>query len=502
MLGYLLAGFLCHALGVGDIESLGPIADVGVTMLLFTIGLKLRTNELIKSYIIGPALLHMFLVIPLTAGAIILAGQFYAPLSFESTVPAWMIAFALSFSSTVFAIKMFEERGENSAFYAVITIGVLVIQDILAVLYLVLLSTQRPSIYALLLLLLPLTIRVWRPFLYRFIVSLGHGELQLLFGFLIALGAFELFELLHLKGGLGALVAGALIGTADNQHSKELYNRLANFKNLFLIGFFLQIGFHGLPSIQMLIVAFALSALILLRPIIYFSLFILFRLRARTAWLSGIGLFTYSEFGLIVASVAVSSGHIHNEWLVTIALAITLSFFLSTPVNNAAQQLYRRHGSRLNTYENKPRLPVEKIEQLGSANIVVLGMGRVGRGVYNYLQDNCDSEIIGVEEDLSRSRNARELSYNCVHGDASDRDFWERTSLHHRDVIFVNLGNHRENLSVVLLALELGYKGTLAVSAEYEDEKKELENLGCISFNVYSNIGTGFAEYVLNVKQM
>lgn len=497
LLGYLLAGFACHALGIGDIESLDPVADIGVTLLLFTIGLKLRARELIRPYILAPALLHMALMIPLTAAIIMLAGHFYSPLSFNSTLSAWMIAFALSFSSTVFAIKMFDERGQNASFYAVIAIGVLVIQDVLAVLYLVLLSGQKPSLYAAGLLLLPLTMGLWKPLLQRFFSILGHGELQLLFGFLAALGAYELFELLHLKGGLGALLAGVLIGSADNLRSRELYNRLVNYKNLFLIGFFLQIGFHGLPSIPMLIVAAVLGALILLRPVIYFSLFTLFRLRARTAWLSGISLFTYSEFGLIVASGAVASGHIDNEWLVTLALAIAMSFFISTPVNNAAHQLYRRHTKKLESYEKHPRLAAEEIEQLGDANMVVLGMGRVGKGVYNYLKDKCDADVIGVEEELTRSRESTELGFNCVHGDATDRDFWERTGLADRDAIFVSLSNHRENLSVVLLARELGYQNTLAVASRYEEEKSELEALGCISFNVYANVGTGFAEHVM-----
>ena len=502
LLGYLIAGFVANAMGLGDVESLAPIADIGVTMLLFTIGLKLRTAELIKPYIIAPALLHMLLVVPLTAGVILVLGLLYPPLSFDSVTPPWMLAFALSFSSTVFAIKMFDERGENSSFYASITIGVLVIQDVLAVIYLVLLSGNTPSVYALGLLLLPILARYWKPLLSRFLAAIGHGELQLLFGFLAALGTYEIFELLQLKGGLGALVAGVVIGAADNLRSRELYKRLVSFTNLFLIGFFLQIGFHGFPSVSMLLVAIALGALILFRPVIYFAQFTLFRLRARTAWLSGIGLFTYSEFGLIVASVAVSSGHIDNEWLVTLALAIAISFFLSTPVNNLAHKLYRRHADRLDAFEKEPRLAAEIIDQLGDARIVVLGMGRVGKGVFNTLNKAYPNAVIGVEEDTSRLQQLKENGFQCVHGDGTDRDFWERTGLVDREIVFVNLSNHRENLTVVTLARQLGYANTLAVPALFEDEKKELEELGCVSFNVYANVGSGFAEHVLAGTQL
>ena len=157
LLGYLLAGFAAHALGIGDLELLGPVADIGVTMLLFTIGLKLRITELAKPYIFGPAFLHLLVVVPLTAAVIACIGLIYEPLSFDSNVSAWMLAFALSFSSTVFAIKMFEERGESTVFYASIAIGVLVLQDVLAVVYLVVLSSEQPSLYAALLLLIPLT---------------------------------------------------------------------------------------------------------------------------------------------------------------------------------------------------------------------------------------------------------------------------------------------------------------------------------------------------------
>ena len=498
LLGYLLAGFAAHALNIGDSDLLGPIADVGVTMLLFTIGLKLRITELAKPYIFGPAFLHLIVVVPLTAAVISLVGHLYTPLAFNSDVSAWMLSFALSFSSTVFAIKMFEERGESSVFYASIAIGVLVLQDVLAVIYLVLLSSERPSLYAALLLLIPLTFKWWRSLVSRFLAIVGHGELQLLFGFLVALGVYELFELLHLKGGLGALLAGALIGASDNKQSKMLYDRLANFKNLFLIGFFLQIGFYGSPSFPMLIVAFVLGALILLRPVVYFTLMTLFRLRARTAWLAGIGLFTYSEFGLIVASAAVETGHISSEWLVTLALAIAISFFISTPVNSVAHKIYRTHLDWFNTYQKPARLAEEEIELLGDANIVVLGMGRVGKGVYRHLIDDGKHNVIGVEENLTRVDELRDAGFHCVHGDASDRDFWERTALANRDLIFVSLSNHRENKSVVDLARLSGFENTLAVSAYYEDEKAELEALGCISVNVYSNAGTGFAEQVLN----
>ena len=499
LLGYLVAGFVCGALSIGSFEQLEPVAELGVTMLLFTIGLKLRTGVLLKPYIGGPALLHMVLVIPLTAAVIMLAGNFYHPLSFDSAFAPWTLAFALSFSSTVFAIKIFDERGENNSFHAGIAIGILVIQDVLAVGFLVLSAGTMPSPWALCLLLLPFTHRYWGPVVSKFMRVIGHGELHLLFGLVVAVAAYELLELMHLKGGLGALIAGAMLGVANSSRAIELHNRMSSLKNLFLIGFFLQIGYYGFPSLSMLVIAAALVVLLALRPIIYFALFTLLGLRARTSTLAGIGLSTYSEFGLIVAAIAATQGVISTEWVVTIALAIALSFFVATPLNKAIHPLYRRFADRLRQYE-KERLPEEEIESLGDADFVVLGMGRVGRGAHEYLRGQYGDRVVGVEENYARTNELRQQGYHSVHGDALDRDFWEQTHLADRKMILASLSNQRENLALVALARELGFKGTLAVTARYRDEAQKLEDLGCVAFNLYADVGRGFAEHAVDSR--
>jgi predicted Kef-type K+ transport protein len=458
--------------------------------------LKLRVDVLLKRYILAPALIHMVLVIPLTAAVIMLAGYYFAPLSFDNATAPWTLALALSFSSTVFAIKIFDERGEGQSFHAAIAIGVLVIQDVIAVAYLVAASGTLPSVWTLMLVPLFIYRHHWYPWVKKLLCVIGHGELQLLFGFAVALAAYALFELLHLKGGLGALVAGAVIAGADRERAGELYKRLLNIKNLLLVGFFLQIGYAGLPSAQMLIVAAALLVVLTLRPIIYFTLFTVFRLRARTATLAGIGLTTYSEFGLIVASIAASEGWISNEWLVTLALAIALSFFVATPLNSQVHRWFLSRKTQLQKHE-KERLPEEQVETISDARVVLLGMGRVGRDAYQYLQTEYPGQVVGVEENFERTEQLKAQGFRCVHGDASDRDFWERACVADCDILLVSLSSHREHLAVVNLAHELKYSGMIAVTSRFEDERAELELLGCVGFNLYADVGRGFAEAVM-----
>ena len=496
LLGYLLTGFICAGFEIGSASELSTIADLGITLLLFTIGLKLRLDVLTKRYIMTPAILHILLVVPLTAAVIMLASLFYVPLTFESWSAPWTLAFALSFSSTVFAIKIFDERGEGQSFHASITIGVLVIQDVLAVIYLVVASGRVPSLWILAIVAFILIHRLWIPQFRKLLHYIGHGELQMLFAISLALGAYELFELVHLKGGLGALVAGALLGFGDQSCAAELYKRLVSLKNLLLVGFFLQIGYAGVPSTEMLLVAVSLSLVLLLRPIIYFALFTQFSLRARTATLAGIALTTYSEFGLIVAAIAAAEGWVSNEWLVTLALAIALSFFIATPINKQVHRWYRTLSSKLLVYE-KPRLPEERIEKIKNARVVLLGMGRVGQGAYHHLTEHYGNAVVGVDEKYERAEILQEKGIRCVHGDASDRDFWEQTGVVNCELILVSLSSHREHLSVVKLARELDFKGTIAVTTRFHDELIELREMGCVAFNLYTDVGRGFAETVI-----
>ncbi len=494
MLGYLVAGFVANAMHFGSGEALAPLADAGVTLLLFTIGLKLNLQTLKPRYVWASAFLHMVIAVPLTAAVIMLVGTLYAPLALSSSLSAWALAFALSFSSTVFAIKLCEERGESASFYASIAIGVLVVQDVMAVIYLAVASGKYPTPWALAL----LSLIFITPFLQRIMRAIGHGELLLFSGIAFALTTAELFEFVNIKGGLGALLIGVLVAKADRLKAKELYDKLVGLKNLLLIGFFLQIGYYGFPSLMMIVVACVLSFLLVLRPVIYFSLFALFGLRARTSWFSGMLLFNYSEFGLIVAAASVQAGILTADWVTTLALAMALSFFIATPINKQVHRLYLAYRSQLLRYERGERLPEEEIGSLGDVDTAVLGMGRVGRNAYQALKLSGQDAIVGVEESFSRTRELEAEGFHCVHGDASDRDFWERTDLAQCKLILVGLSNHRENLQIVKLAKELGYNGQLAVAARYSDHRDELEALGCISFNLYEEVGKDFATHTLS----
>mgnify|MGYP001824834773 CR=1 FL=1 len=202
LVGFLAAGFVLGAMGAENTPLLKELTDLGVTLLLFTIGLKLRVSSLLKAEIWGVASLHMVITIVVFATILLGLGALGLPLFTDMDLQtAVIVAFALSFSSTVFAVKALESAGESGSRYGRIAIGVLIMQDIVAVVFLAATSGKLPSPWAVSLFAL---LFMRKPIL-ALLKNSGHGELQILIGFVLALGGAQLFEVFNLKGDPGAL---------------------------------------------------------------------------------------------------------------------------------------------------------------------------------------------------------------------------------------------------------------------------------------------------------
>jgi glutathione-regulated potassium-efflux system ancillary protein KefC len=135
-----------------------------------------------------------------------------------------------------------------------------------------------------------------------------------------------------MKADLGALIIGIML--SGQRKSDELSRSLLNFKDVFLIGFFLSIGINALPTMSDIAIAVGLVLLVLpIKTVLFFGILTRFRIRARTAYLSTASLVNYSEFGLIVAAVGAGAGWIDQQWLMIIAIALSFSFVIGSIVN-------------------------------------------------------------------------------------------------------------------------------------------------------------------------
>lgn len=502
LVGYLSAGFVLHAVGFQAQDSITQLADLGITLMLFTIGLKVNPKELLRVNIWGSALSHMsvwiLVLIPIMCGVAVIAGS--ALLDIPVLTLA-LILFALSFSSTVCVIKILDDHAELKTRHSDLVINILIIQDLVAVIFLVVATGKLPSLWALA--LLPLA--ACRPLLNLIFQRSGHGELLALSGFCVALGGASLFELVDLKGDLGALAAGMLL--AGLPKSSELYKSLMSFKDLFLIGFFLSIGFAATPTLDMWLIALGISLLLPLKFVLFFMLFSWFGFRGRTSFLSSLLLANFSEFGLIVASISVEAGWLSSEWLVILALSTAISFLLTSVVYKNSHSFYARRKSWVKRFEGRAAKSPNNFIQPKNLEVLIVGMGRVGLGAYEVVDRNLGERVWGLEVSENRADYVRSLDLNgdgrkvrVLTGDADDIEFWEQLDLEKIKLIMLAIPSTIEMKNIIFQLKSANFTGCISTLAQYEDERETLIKLGAnVAFNYFSEVGSGFAEESLQL---
>ncbi len=495
LIGYLFAGFALHYAGVQPDDTLNNLADLGITLMLFTIGLKLEIKSLLKPEIWAGSLSHMgiwiLVFIGISMGLAALSLPFFTELDWKT---AALLGFMLSFSSTVCVVKLLEDSGEMKTRHGKLAIGVLVMQDIVAVLFMALATGKQPSIWAVGL----FGLIFLRPLFDKLLDKSGHGELLPLAGFFLALGGYELFQLVGIKGDLGALVLGALM--SGSPKATELSKNLLNFKDLFLIGFFLSIGFTALPDVPMLLTALLIAVLLPIKFLLFFAIFTRLKLRGRTSYLSALALSNISEFGLIVAALAADAAWISESWLVIISLAVAISFVFTSTIYKSAHQIYVHYRDTIKRFESEERLREDAMEQPERAEILVIGLGRVGLGAYHALHNMAGERVWGMDADRSRISAMRKEGCNVFPGDGEDADFWEQIDLKNVKLILLALPSIEDSCNIVRQINNTNFKGKVAAIARYQDEHQQLLDVGIDKvFNFFTEAGIGFAEESLHL---
>jgi predicted Kef-type K+ transport protein len=489
LVGFLVCGFVLGAFGMETPPALSGLAHAGILLLLFAVGLKLRLKTLVRHEVWGTAVAHMVLVSAAVGLAIGAAG------GFDRHV-AVALAVALSVSSTVFAAKALEDQGELRAVHGRIAVGILIVQDIAAVALLATLSIRTPSPYALLLIALPLA----RPLLGRLLDLVGHGELLVLFGAALAIsfgGAG--FERLGLSAELGALAFGMLL--ADHPRAHEVSTALWGLKEVLLVGFFLSIGLNGMPTWETLEVVALLLLLLPAKTVLFFVLLLYFGLRARTSLLTALSLSTFSEFGLIVTDAAVANRLLDEKWLIAAGITVALSFVIAAPLNAYAHAIYGRLWPLLNRLERRKRHPDDEPITLGSAAVLIVGMGRVGTGAFDYMREQ-GVHVVGVDSDTGKLERHRRAGRRVAYADAEDPSFWSRLKVDRLRAIMLAMPDMDAKLLASRALRRRGYDGLISATHVYPEQLAPMLEAGCdVSYNYFNEAGVGFARHTWDALQ-
>lgn len=482
LVGFLAAGFAINifspVLGLPEYtgKTLHHVAHLGVLMLLFTVGLKLKLAQIAQPQVVGGALLHFAISVTLFLPGLML----FMNLDWNT---ALLLAIALSFSSTVLAAKLLESKRELGAFHGRTAIGILIVQDIIALVVLAVWSGQTPNIWALLIFGVPLL----RPVLHKLLDFAGHDELLVLMGMMLSLVIGGMgFEVMGLSSEIGALVMGVLLST--HTRAKELGASLWSLKEIFLVGFFLQIGLTGLPEWGAIAFAVAVGLLLALKGALFFALMVAFKLRARSAFLTALSLTAYSEFGLIVAAGVLPA------YLVPLAIAVSISFVVSAPLNRYAHPLFERYEARLRRYERDTVHPDEQPKNMGDADVLIFGMGRTGSAAYQFMEEH-GFKALGLDADTYKAKAHNEAGHNVMFADAEDSNFWRSCNLGRIKAAILAMDDLEAKLIAARSLRQRGFTGPIVAHALHESHQEQIREAGAdYTYLTMNQAGISLAE--------
>ena len=490
LIGFLIAGFSYNSLGLNPPKEVYLLSDLGIALLLFFVGLKLDLKSLLKIEILSLSLFNIIANSLFVALGLLLIGSLFLKdqnLPIESIA---LLSIALSLSSTVFAVKVLDNKGDLISVHGKLIIGILIIQDVIAAVLLAITEAKFPEQTAFLILLLVPAKFV----IYKILDHIGHDELLVLFGLLLALVlGYAFFNFTGVKGELGALVVGALV--ANHPKSGEMSQALFSLKEFLLIGFFLTIGINSDLSIQNILAGSLLCLFLIPRGLLYFFSSNYIKFRSRTSLFTSITLTTYSEFSLIVVSIGYTQGLLSVDWLTITAVAVSLSFLITTPLEKNSENIYERIHKYLRTIEHK-ETKENQIKDLHMKHVkaLVIGMGRIGSGAYEELQNSFkQNEILSIEHDEKKVLSHKSDNKNVILADANDLDFWSNLNEKTVEVIILAMPKHHSNIEAAKQIKNLNLDCQIYAVARFDEEVEELQSLGVTAFHIYTEAGVGLA---------
>jgi CPA2 family monovalent cation:H+ antiporter-2 len=489
IVGYLLAGMVIGPFTpgfVGDRTQIATLAEVGVIFLMFALGIEFSLKELVR--IKGVALLGTAVQMALTMAAGLGLGAVLGWPGAQSLFFGGII----SISSTMVILKALLDRGEVATMHGRTLLGVLIVQDLAAVVLIVLLpqlaaGTHAPlsdlaltlvKAVAFIAATVVLGARVV-PRLMARVEQLHSPELFLLTAVALALGTATVSALLGLSPALGAFMGGLMLTETEFEH--RVVAEVVPMRNLFATLFFVSVGMlinpafivRHLPTViglaLFIMVVKALMTIVSLLP---------FRLGGKTTLVTGLGMIQIGEFSYVLAQRGHETGAISdmlNNLILTSSLLTILltpgAFWLALRISQAFTRL-PLVGSRLAA---PPRVMVE--EGALRDHAVVVGYGRVGRYVGTGLRE-LGVPVLAIDQDLRLVQDLRGRGIPAIFGDASYATVLAAARIAHARLVVVALPDAGPTRTVVREARQARTTVPILVRSTHPEDEEMLRRLG------------------------
>jgi Kef-type K+ transport system membrane component KefB len=492
ILAFIVVGIAASPAGLGwtgSRDQIELLATLGISLLLFVVGLKLDLH-LIRS--LGAVALATGLGQVLFTSVV---GYAIALALGLDHVPAVYVAVALTFSSTIIIVKLLSDKREIDSLHGRIAVGFLIVQDIVVVLAMIGLSAfgvaggAESSIASALfvVLLKGLALLGALGVLMNYVIPrlLHHlarsVELLVLAAIAWAVALAALGDYLGFSKEVGAFLAG--VSLASTPYREAISTRLVSLRDFLLLFFFVGLGAQ--LDLQLLgaqlAAAAALSVFVLVgNPLIVMAIMGAMGYRKRTGFLAGLTVAQISEFSFILGALGVTLGHIDREVLGLITLVGLVTIGLSTYLILYSHPLYEWFAPRLDAFERKvphrEQNPDDTPHPL-AADVILFGLGRYGGNLARHLRDRGVS-VLGVDFDPQAVREWRRRGWPAQYGDAEDPEFSATLPLARARGV-VSTAPARDVSLALLHGLQThGYRGRTALTAHSEADAELLRKKG------------------------
>jgi Kef-type K+ transport system membrane component KefB len=483
IIGHILTGILIGPLLFNLVKSPDTIdvfANLGIALLLFIIGLGLNPSVIAE---VGRVAFVTGLVQIGVSGYF---GFTTAVVLGYSLTEAVFVAAALAFSSTIIILKLLSDKKEQTRLYAKLTIGILLLQDIIATAALLAVTARTNGNFSpiALLILVGKGLGISLPLFYvtkrvlpKF-QSLIAGSQEFLFLFAIGwgFGIAAAFAALGFSIEIGALLAG--ISLSGLPYAQEIGSRLRPLRDFFIIVFFISLGsrlqIDNLSNSILPILIFSVIVL-LIKPVITLLSLGFFGYTKRTSFNSAVALGQLSEFSLVLFLLGEKANIVSHELISVITFVALITIALSTYAIQYSDKLYHRFEPMLVLFE-RSKTKYER-EQKQNADLVLFGYQRGGHEFLKVFE-GLSKKFVVIDYDPEIIDTLERRKINHLYGDATDTEFLNEVSFEHSKLVVSTMTDHESNK---FLAKFLEHVNTHLVFISHADtiaQAAELYELG------------------------
>ncbi len=481
---YIIVGMLLGPVfGIlTDTKVIATLSEIGIAFLLFIVGLELDLKKLrdIGNVASVGAVVQM--------GLLFFLGYVISLLIGYNGITSIYFGLILAFSSTMIVIKLLSDKNELDTLHGRIVIGILLMQDVVAVLAITVLKDLNsfsftPFIISLaqgigLLVIAIIIGKYIFPTIFKFAAK--HQELL----FLTSLSVCFIFSLLFSTAGfsiaIGAFVAGVALGNLP--YNVEIVGRVKPLRDFFSVMFFTAIGAEMIlmdfSQIALPFILFTLFTIILL-PIITAVIAILFGYKTRTSFLAGISLAQISEFSLIIVAQGLVLSHVTREVFSLTVLLALVTMTITSYYIKYDDELYRWFGRYLKPLERfaPVKKELEKIRADKGHEYVLVGLDRIGYSIFRKLRKmQKDLVVVDFNPDIIKRLISKHVP--CIYGDVGDPEIIEKLKLHHTKMFISTIPNHGENLYMIGELKKHNKNATIIVTSYQVEEALSLYEAG------------------------